>query len=124
MGRPIDENLWNAWRQRMARYERWSGTVAGFCAREGVSVVTFYQWRRKLEARSVTGDVRPEIRETTAVAPRFLPVRIATAKPVEIEFANGVRVRVPLGAARTLEAVLAAAARCYVGAAAEEARGC
>jgi hypothetical protein len=58
------------------------------------------------------------------VAPRFLPVRIAAAEPVEIEFANGVRVRVPLGAAGTLEAVLAAAARCSATSSAEEAHGC
>ena len=53
MGRPVDEKLWNAWRQRLLNYERWSGAVAGFCDREGVSVVSFYQWRRKLRVRRV-----------------------------------------------------------------------
>ena len=49
MGRFIDEQLWEAWRRRLARYEQWSGTVAAFCLREDVSAVAFYQWRRKLD---------------------------------------------------------------------------
>ena len=125
MGRSIDENLWNSWRQRLARYERWTGTVAAFCDREGVPLATFYQWRRKL---GVEGNMsRPAQRRGPAapdVAPRFLPVRIEAPEPIEIDLPNGVRVRVPLGVARTLEGVLAAAARCDLGVSAEEARAC
>ncbi len=124
MGRSIDENLWNSWRQRLARYERWAGTVAAFCDRERVPLATFYQWQRKL---GVEGDVSPARRRGPAApdgAPRFLPVRIEAPEPIEIELPNGVRVRVPLGVSRTLEGVLAAAARCDLGAPDEEARAC
>ena len=112
MGRRIDERLWGEWRARLARYKQWTGTVAAFCAREGVTTVAFYQWRRKLGARRAVG--QSSHRNGADVAPRFLPVRIERAEPVEIELPNGVRVRVPDGAGRTLETVLAAAARCDI----------
>ena len=124
MGRPVDEKLWNAWRQRLLRYERWSGTVAGFCAREGVSVVSFYQWRRKLGGGRSATVAGPSGSTEFDVAPRFLPVRIEVAEPVEIELPNGLLVRVPVGAGQTLAAVLAAAARCDVAASILEARAC
>ena len=124
MGRCIDENLWNAWRQRLARYGRWSGTVAGFCDRERVSAVAFYQWRRKLGAVRAVNDAGRGSRAELDVAPRFLPVRIESAEPVEIELPNGVLIRVPVGASRALEAVIAAAARCDATSSTQEARAC
>ena len=114
MGRRIDEQLWEGWRRRVARYEQWSGTVAAFCDREGVSAVAFYQWRRKLDGQFAGGLTKPagEL-PTSEETPRFLPVRIASAtEPVEIELPNGVLVRVTVDAGRSLDAVLAAAARC------------
>jgi hypothetical protein len=51
-------------------------------------------------------------------------VRIETAEPVTIDFPNGVSVRVPVAAGRTLDAVLAAAARCELAPSRTEARGC
>ena len=126
MGRRIDEQLWEGRRRRLARYEQWSGTVAAFCVREGVSAVAFYQWRRKLDGQFAGGLARPagELR-TAEEAPRFLPVRIASAtEPVEIELPNSVRVRVTVDAGRTLDAVLAAAARCETIAERTEVRAC
>lgn len=125
MGRQIDEELWDAWRRRLARYEVWSGTVAAFCVREGVSAVTFYQWRRKLAGEPTGGRSRAtEERGESHERPSFLPVRIAGAERIEIELPNGVRVRVPGDATRTLDAVLAAAARCELVAERTEARAC
>ena len=110
MGRRIDERLWGEWRARHARYRQWSGSISEFCEREGVTAATFYQWRRKLdEGRAEVSRQRRPMVET---APQFLAVRIEQAEPVELELPNGVKVRVPVGAGRTLEAVLAAAARC------------
>jgi len=123
MGRSIDESLWSAWRRRLARYGQWDGSIAEFCEREGVSVAGFYQWRRKLGHGRAAHVSSPPESAHADVTPRFLPVRIERAEPIEIELPNGVRVRVPAGAGRTLEAVLAAAARCDV-AAAEETHAC
>ncbi len=112
MGRRIDERLWSEWRARLARHRHWGGSVSEFCQREGVTSATFYLWRRKLDAgRSEVSKKRLEMVEAP---PQFLPVRIEKAEPVELELPNGVKVRVPAGAGRTLEAVLAAAARCAV----------
>jgi len=125
MGRTVDEGKWAEWRRRLARHGEWVGSVAAFCEREGVSVAAFYQWRRKLGRKS-HGPAAPRIAERPAPdsPPRFLPVRIEAPEPVEIELPNGVRVLVPLGSGRTLAGVLAAAARCDVGASAEEVRAC
>ena len=110
MGRRIDERLWGEWRARLARYRQWGGSIGQFCEREGVTAATFYQWRRKLDEGSA--EVSRQRRPMVETAPQFLAVRIEQAEPVELELPNGVKVRVPVGAGRTLEAVLAAAARC------------
>jgi hypothetical protein len=36
------------WGERLRRYERAGQTVAEFCRHEGVSVPSFYQWRKQL----------------------------------------------------------------------------
>jgi hypothetical protein len=46
------------WKQRFERYRTSSLTVAQFCLAEGVSVPSFYQWKKKL-ARKVTDHVQP-----------------------------------------------------------------
>ena len=41
------------WTERMARYRDCSLTVREFCAREGVSQPSFYQWKKKLAELSI-----------------------------------------------------------------------
>ncbi|MFO0903202.1 MAG: hypothetical protein U0939_09395 [Pirellulales bacterium] len=113
MGRGIDEGLWADWRRRLSRFPQWQGTVAAFCQQEGVSVAAFYQWRRKLATTQAAGRTGKAAAVHANPTPQFLPVRIAsveTARPIEIELPNGVRVRVSLGANCTLESIIAAAA--------------
>lgn len=125
MARLIDEQLWETWRRRLSRYEQWSGTISAFCEREGVSTAAFFQWRRKLDGDLGGGETRSARRAGGATeTPRFLPVRIAPAEPIEIELPNGVRVRVPGNSAGSLDAVLTAAARCLVAASSAETRAC
>ncbi|WP_372725737.1 hypothetical protein [Novipirellula sp.] len=38
------------WRDRIERFAQSGLTVADFCDREGYSVASFYQWRRKLRS--------------------------------------------------------------------------
>ena len=45
------------WKQRFDGYRTSSLTVAQFCKAEGVSVPSFYQWKKKL-ARKVTDHVQ------------------------------------------------------------------
>ena len=42
------------WQERIRRFRRSGQTVAGFCAAEGVSTASFYQWRRRLAQRRPT----------------------------------------------------------------------
>lgn len=117
MGRSLDEGKRSLWRQRLSRYARSSQTVAAFCAAEGVSVPTFYQWTRKLGADRSERDDRAERALGTPASssawdgPTFVPVRIEGAAVVEIELPNGARVRVPSGDVGALSAAIAAAGR-------------
>lgn len=78
-----------AWADRIDRFEQAGQTVAQFCAAEGVSPASFYQWRRKLRSEAPA-------RQPLA---RFLPVELQNcpqAQPatvMSVELPGGVRVR-------------------------------
>lgn len=78
-----------AWGDRIDRFEQSSQTVAQFCAAEGVSTASFYQWRRKLRANT----------PATASLAKFVPVELAArsqtkaATVMSVEFPGGVCVR-------------------------------
>lgn len=46
MARQVDQRKCSEWQQRLRRFEKSGLTVARFCARERVSVPTFWYWRR------------------------------------------------------------------------------
>jgi hypothetical protein len=75
------------WRERFERFAVEQGSVAEFCRREGVSLPSFYRWRKMLATGSARRGTRPQ-RE-----PRFLPVEI----PVSL-LTTGVRMELPGGA--------------------------
>ena len=86
MGRCMDEAKRRVWRQRLARFARSGQKVAGFCAAEGVSVPTLYQWNRELASESVgrrSGVTRSQAGASVAGSPdqAFLPVRIQCPGP-------------------------------------------
>ena len=78
-----------AWADRIDRFEQAGQTVAQFCAAEGVSPASFYQWRRKLRS----DDPVPQ------PLAGFLPVKLQQspqAQPatvMSVELPGGVRVR-------------------------------
>ena len=99
-----------AWRGRMARFRRGTLSVAEFCRREGVSVPSFYQWRKRLEPKAQATSRRERSRGSVPAKPKqppslFVPVNVTPSPVAEIEFPNGVRVRVP---ATNVEAIRAA----------------
>ncbi len=109
MGRKVSQAE-TAWRGRMTRFRRGTLTVVEFCRREGVSVPSFYAWRKRLEPA-----VEPKSRgeQSRSALPRkpkdaarlFVPVNVSSSPVAEIEFPNGVRIRVP---ATNVEAIRAA----------------
>lgn len=55
------------WSERIKRFESSTATIAQFCATEGCSQASFYQWRRKLRSEA------PQPQPSTA----FVPVKLA-----------------------------------------------
>ena len=87
-------------------------TVAEFCRREGVSIPSFYHWRKRLGLAA--GDVyqhgsanRQECSSRRDTSP-FVAVSVSSPAIAEIEFPNGVRIRVPATNARALRAAVRA----------------
>ena len=112
MGRGVDEGRSWQWRERLARYGRSGQTVASFCAAEGVSVPSFYQWKRRLVVSPVTRrPKRAEGRMPSADQRVFMPVHVTGSAQVEIELPNGARVRVPANEACAIAAAVTAAGR-------------
>jgi hypothetical protein len=105
------------WRRQIERQPKTNLTIADFCQQLGVSVPTFYYWKRRIQAglRTPSEPVVEASRSqppTTPAAP-FLPVSIVdpdAGTHLEIELANAcvVRLRGPLSP-RLLRAAITAA---------------
>lgn len=90
MARKLDSSKAALWRERLERFDDSSLTVARFCAQEGCSTASFYQWKRKLRTSS-----SPQRKTTnpTASQERFRPLTIAISPArVGIHFPSGTRV--------------------------------
>ncbi|MDQ3331587.1 MAG: hypothetical protein M3552_13185 [Planctomycetota bacterium] len=92
------------WRELIESHRQSGLSIEAYCRRRGVSTSSFFAWRSRLAEEAT---------------PRFLPVRVAEAmasdgpsshRPaLELERADGVRIRVFDGARRqTISDVLAA----------------
>lgn len=68
-GRRPDPALHELWRKRLARFQQSGLSVADFCARERLSLPSFYAWRRRPRANPTPAP--------TPASPRFLPVRLS-----------------------------------------------
>jgi hypothetical protein len=91
-GRPPDPALQELWRQRLRRFERSGLSAVAFCAKERISVPSFYAWRRRLSRQ----DARPL--RTTAADARLVPVRVLPAPaPVELALPGGTVLRLAPG---------------------------
>ena len=79
-----------AWAQRLARFPASGLSPAQFCAAEGVSLPSFYAWKRRLAA-----DPGAETR-AAAAGPRLLPIRLPAAL-AELVLPGGALLRLPPG---------------------------
>ncbi len=80
------------WVERLERFGRANQTVAQFCAAEGVSVPSFYVWKRTL-----AGDAA----SPAPVGPTLVPIRLTpspAAPPMEVVFPSGTVLRLPADA--------------------------
>ena len=100
------------WQRRLRAFERGPETVSAFCRRVGVSVATFYGWRRRVARVAECGPPRPDGGASNsggvAVPLSFLPVQVTGQPPgvIEVVLAGGTRVLVPRGDRESLRMVL------------------
>jgi hypothetical protein len=94
------------WRGRLAKFRKSKLSVAEFCRQEGISNPSFYQWRKRL------GEEVARSQEVPSSAKRshstLVPVKVSSSLFVEIEFPNGIRMRVPAGNPEVLRCVILA----------------
>ncbi len=74
------------WADRLARFAAADLTVAAFCAAEGVSMNSFFYWKRQL-ATPVAASAEPVL----------LPIRVTPAAPVEVALPSGAVLRIAPG---------------------------
>jgi transposase len=84
-----------AWVERLARFAQSGLGPSRFCAVEGVSLPSFYAWRRRLSAEQATPPAEPST--GSRPGPRLLPVRLTPAAPVELVLPSGTVLRVGPG---------------------------
>src|SRR5262245_2063748 len=84
------------WVERLARFCASGLRPAEFCAQEGVSLPSFYSWKRRLDAEARSADEQGT--DHPPPGPRLLPVRLASAPaPVELVLPGGTVLRIPPG---------------------------
>ena len=99
MTRRSDVRKRRQWQERFERYRSGGLTVADFCAKECVSVNTFYYWakridRRSTAARSSASAAASERHRKLSLAPRVATVAAKTAL-VRFRLGTTVEVLVP-----------------------------
>src|SRR5437763_1775006 len=85
-----------AWVERLARFPDSGLSPAQFCAQEGVSLPSFYAWKRRLATAAL--DPATAAPPAGDASPRLLPVRLpAPAAPLELVLTGGAVLRIPPG---------------------------
>lgn len=94
------------WRDRLHRHQLSGQSVTEFCAEEGVSAASLYQWRKRLRDSPPNAAMIPQ--------PTFRPVQVVGEAMVTVEFAEIGIMKVPaaqLDAIRVVVAELAEVSR-------------
>jgi transposase len=86
MVRQQDQRKLAEWRQRLQRFEKSGLTVARFCARERVSVPTFWYWRRKQDGAAAASRATPAM---------FSPVEVVGGRSVSLRLPSGAVLEIP-----------------------------
>ncbi len=136
MSRSLDSTKPAVWRGRFERFSQSGLAVAPFCAGEGVSVASFYLWRKRLGVKgcSAPGPVLGRRRRMTDGPVRhrsgpsegrgiFQPVAVvpaasgmdSAARAVSIQMPCGTRIEIGAAELDALRIVVAEVARAYRG---------
>lgn len=90
------------WQRRMARFRELGLTVSAFCRAEGVSVWSFYHWRKRLAA--VPGG-------PAVLRSGFTPVQLVVPAQIVVRLRGGTQLEIPAGDTQTVQAAIAALVR-------------
>ena len=108
MSRSTDTRKLALWRKRLERFSVTPLAVGRFCARERVSVASFYYWRKKVGKLGRPSGGRPRTDRPGV----FQPVRVVRSAPaVRIELPCGTRIEVGTEDLAVVRAVVAVVAR-------------
>ncbi len=91
------------WQRRMTRFEEAQQPVAAFCRKEGVSVPSFYYWRKRLLQRPGPAD--------EVASAGFRPVRLVGSASVVVQLPGGTQREVPTSDPQALRLVIDTLAR-------------
>ena len=86
MGRRANQTKALEWQERLRRYEGCNLTVARFCARERVTVPTFWYWRRKFADSLAAAE---------SSAPAFAPIEVIETRGLTLRFPVGAVLEIP-----------------------------
>jgi hypothetical protein len=108
MPRSTDSAKLALWQERFERFSRGQMAVGPFCARERVSVASFYYWREKVGECGRPGEGRPQTDRRSV----FQPVTVVPSAPaVRIELPCGARIEVGTEDLEVVRAVVGVVAR-------------
>jgi transposase-like protein len=110
MSRVSDPVVVASWEQRLHEFSQSNLPVAAFCRQAGVSVATFYYWKRKLAPRSEGSPSKPVPRPAGL---RFVPVEITAGPSIEVHLQSGARVVVRGHHPEVIRTVIAAASQLH-----------
>ena len=116
MARSSDPQKVAAWKRRMARFHASGKSVARFCGDEGVSVPSFYQWRKKLSAddkRQPQKDSHDALISDTFQA--FTPVRVVGSPCVAVRLPGGMQMEIPTADPQALQLAIQTLAQVDAG---------
>lgn len=122
MPRSTDSGKLALWRERFERFSRGELAVGPFCARERISVSSFYYWREKVGKVGCASDdggkkigEAGRVRQDRSQTDRrnvFQPVTVVPAAPaVRIELPGGVRIEVGAEDVEVVRAVVGVVTR-------------
>jgi hypothetical protein len=84
------------WGERLARFADSGLSPSQFCTQEGVSLPSFYAWKRRLATEAL--DPATAAPPAGDAGPRLVPVRLpAATAPLELVLPSGAVLRIPPG---------------------------
>lgn len=97
MARSSDPRKVRQWQQRMARFEKSKQSVVRFCQGEGVSVPSFYKWRKKLRQVASASEMSRDATD------QFAPVRLVGSASVAVRLPGGTQLDIPAADSQLLQ---------------------